>query len=107
MLIQSRTLYRDAILTAMYKIIMAVQIVDVNAVRVWLEVSQQHWKLCIGVGVLLVPLITYIVTIFISRIGRADRRHGREPPLNPYWFPFLGNWWSFLLARESFLNKIQ
>ncbi|KAI1309762.1 cytochrome P450 [Xylaria venustula] len=85
---------------------MAVQMLDESTARLWLEVAQQNWKLCVGVGLVLIPTLTFTITSIISWIGMANQRHGREPPLNPYWLPFLGDWGSFLLARRSFVNRL-
>ncbi|KAI0109099.1 cytochrome P450 [Nemania sp. FL0031] len=72
----------------------------------WLEVAKQNGKLSLGAGMLLIPVLTFIITTIISWIGMANKRDGREPPLNPYWLPFLGDWLWFLLARRSFINRI-
>jgi hypothetical protein len=85
---------------------MASKILNESTLRLWLEVAQQHWKLSLGAGMLLIPVLTFIITTTISWIGMANQRDGREPPLNPYWFPFLGDWLEYLLARKSFLNRI-
>ncbi|KAI0506896.1 cytochrome P450 [Xylaria bambusicola] len=85
---------------------MAAQHFNANAATLWVEVAKQNWKFYVGIGMLLIPVLTYTITTFISWIGMVNKRHGREPPLNPYWLPLLGNWGSFLLARKSFVNKL-
>ncbi|TGJ85106.1 hypothetical protein E0Z10_g3639 [Xylaria hypoxylon] len=79
---------------------------DEYGLTLWLEAAPQHWKLSVGFGILLIPILTFIITTIISWIGWANNRHGREPPLNPYWIPFFGNWMSFLLARKSFVDRL-
>ncbi|KAI3316782.1 cytochrome P450 [Xylariaceae sp. AK1471] len=79
---------------------------DENALMPWLEVVRQHWKLSLAVGTLLIPLLTFTTTTIISWISTANKHEGREPPLNPYWLPFLGDWFSFLLARKSLVDRI-
>ncbi|KAI0415920.1 cytochrome P450 [Xylaria grammica] len=85
---------------------MAASIFDEYTFAPWLEAARQHWKLSAGVGLLLVPILTFTITTVISWIGWANNRDGREPPLNPYWIPFLGDWGSFLLARKSFVHRL-
>ncbi|KAI0454853.1 cytochrome P450 [Xylaria acuta] len=72
----------------------------------WIEVVRHHWRLSLGAGILVIPILTFSITSIISWISTASKREGREPPLNPYWFPFLGDWLPFLLARKSLVNRI-
>lgn len=68
--------------------------------------SLTHWKLCVLSVFIFVCPVTFLVTNVISYIGLNDSKDGREPPLHPYWIPFLGNWISFLLTRKTFVENV-
>ncbi|KAI0163977.1 cytochrome P450 [Xylariaceae sp. FL1272] len=71
-----------------------------------LAVALQHWRVSGVLSVLAVPLLTYVVTSLISWVALLRQRPGDEPPLNPYWLPGLGDWFYFLLARKSFVDRV-
>ncbi|KAI8623282.1 cytochrome P450 [Xylariaceae sp. FL1651] len=77
-----------------------------NGSMLWLEIAQQHWRLILIASTLVMPLFTFFITSIISWITTYKAQEGREPPLNPYWLPFLGDWLLFLLARKSLVDRI-
>jgi hypothetical protein len=79
--------------------------------------SQCDRRKFIGLSIVLTFLLTYTITLLKSSMGLRSKKHGREPPMVPYWIPFLGNllpfvwdpftycaettWVSYLLTRTS------
>ncbi|KAL2045340.1 hypothetical protein N7G274_002423 [Stereocaulon virgatum] len=52
---------------------------------------QHDWRKVIGLCIALTFVSTYTITLLKSTIGLRSKKHGREPPIAPYWIPFLGN----------------
>jgi ABC-type anion transport system duplicated permease subunit len=62
--------------------------------------SQYDRRKVIGLSVVLTFLLTYTITFLKSSMGLRSKKNGREPPMAPYWIPFLGNLLPFL--RDPF-----
>lgn len=58
--------------------------------------SQYDRRKLIGLSIVLTFLLTYIITLLKSSMGLRSKKHGREPPLAPYWIPFFGNLLPFI-----------
>ena len=61
---------------------------------------QYDWGLVIGLAIVLTFLLTYTYTHLKSSMGLKSKKDGREPPIVPYWIPFLGNLIPFI--RDPF-----
>lgn len=57
--------------------------------------SQYDRRNVIGLSVVLTFVLTYMITFIKSSIRLRSKKYGREPPMAPYWIPFLGNLLSF------------
>ena len=64
------------------------------------------WRLIIGISLLLTFPITYLMTSLKSSIAIREKRLWREPPIMPYWIPYLGNLLPLLWDPSEFLSKI-
>ncbi|KAF6819864.1 hypothetical protein CPLU01_12923 [Colletotrichum plurivorum] len=71
-----------------------------------LDSACAHWKLWLVLSGLLIAPAIYVVTSLVSYAQRRSGKYGREPPLNPYWFPFLGNWLEFVFARKTLVETV-
>ncbi|KAI0195402.1 cytochrome P450 [Xylaria flabelliformis] len=65
-----------------------------------------HWAATLLVLACLLPPITYVITSISASHQSRSEEEGREPPINPYWFPFLGNLFGFLSAPDLLIHSI-
>ncbi len=58
--------------------------------------SQINRRKVVGLFIVLAFLLTYTITFMRSIVALRSKKHGREPPMAPYWIPFLGNLLPFI-----------
>ncbi|KAI0198459.1 cytochrome P450 [Astrocystis sublimbata] len=81
-------------------------IVDELTLKNGVALAAQHWQISAVLALVAIPLCTFAITSLISWVALLRKKAGNEPPLNPYWLPILGDWFSFLLARKSLVNRV-
>lgn len=62
-------------------------------------------KYAIGLSIILTFLLTYTVTLLKSKVALRSSKYGREPPIVPYWIPFLGNLLPFVRDPFSYCDE--
>ena len=62
-------------------------------------------RLCFAVLVVCVPLITYVITWLRCMITMRSTKV-TEPPIVPYWIPFVGNLIPFLRDVPKFASDM-
>lgn len=67
--------------------------------------SPYDWRKVIGLSIVLTFLLTYTITFLKSSIGLRSKKHGREPPMAPYWIPFLGNLLPFIWDPFTYCDE--
>ena len=67
--------------------------------------SHGHWGVMLGALLLLTSLLTYITTFLRSSIAIKRQKVGREPPIMPYWIPFIGNLIPYVWDPSGFCTK--
>lgn len=69
--------------------------------------SIQHWQVWVS-GILAIVLsATYLSTTLQSRTALISSKDGTNPPLLPYWIPFLGHSIPFLWDTGAFIDTIR
>ncbi|KAK4238695.1 cytochrome P450 [Achaetomium macrosporum] len=69
-----------------------------------IAVLHEHSWLTLVAFLALVPILTFVATSIISLLGRYSSRDGREPPLKPYWIPYLGDFLGYSMARKKLVE---
>lgn len=64
-----------------------------------------HRKNAIGLAIVLIFLLTYTITLLKSSAALRSSKFGREPPMVPYWIPFLGNLLPFIRDPFSYCEE--
>lgn len=64
----------------------------------------EDWQLFLVLTFLLAPPVTFLVTSLTSYHQSKSARAGREPPLEPYWIPFLGSWVTFPVRKQAWFR---
>ena len=67
--------------------------------------SQGRWRMVLGVSVLLTFLLTYVTTLLRSSIAISRQQVRRQPPIMPYWIPFIGNLISYVWDPSGFCAR--
>lgn len=62
-------------------------------------------KNAIGLAIVLIFLLTYTITLLKSRATLQSSKCGREPPMVPYWIPFLGILLPFIRDPFSYCEE--
>lgn len=88
-----------------------------NAFEQWQDQSNDSYPLVldfqydrgkvIGRFIVLTFLFTYTVTLLKSSIAIRSKRNGREPPMVPYWIPFMGNLLPFISDPYKYCTEIK
>lgn len=63
-----------------------------------------NWQLLLALVLLCAPTATFLVTSLISYYQSVSKSAGSEPPLNPYWIPFLGSWVTFPTKKQEWFK---
>ena len=71
---------------------------DIEALRERLAPAIDcDWKLMAVLSITSLLVVTYVITWWQSTIAmRSYEKHGRRPPILPYWLPYLGHLVPFL-----------
>lgn len=67
--------------------------------------SQGHWGMMLLASLLLAFILTYVTTFLRSSIAIRGQKVGRQPPIMPYWIPFLGNLLPYVWDPSGFCTK--
>ena len=67
--------------------------------------SRGHWGVMLAASLLLTFLLTYITTFLRSSISIKRRKVGGQPPIIPYWIPFIGNLIPYIWDPSGFCTK--
>ncbi|KAI8953278.1 cytochrome P450 [Xylaria longipes] len=70
------------------------------------DAALQHWGVTLILSFILSFPLTYVITTISSSLQSQSGDENREPPINPYSIPFLGSWFSFLLAPKSLVDGV-
>ena len=62
--------------------------------------------LSVVVFLILILVSTYIKTCLRSRRAIVKPKAGKEPPVAPYWFPYLGHTLSLLLDMDNLFSSV-
>lgn len=66
-----------------------------------------HLWLSLAISFVLVFPLTFFITSIISYVKRKSKNGVREPPVYPYWIPFLGHVVNFVSDRMAFFGEIK
>jgi hypothetical protein len=81
--------------------------VDISLLPGVMDAALHHWKVSIGASLLIIPTVTYLITSIWLLLDLQSTKDGREPPLKPYWVPFLGDLFPFLLRARTLILDTQ
>ena len=68
--------------------------------------AQCDWTTIVAVVLVLIFLSTYVITTVISAFALRSKKDGRDPPVVPYFIPFLGNSLSVAWDMPGFIATI-
>lgn len=70
------------------------------------NIGNVNLKLALGSLLLLVPIVNYAVMAIRTELTLRSSKDGREPPLLPYFIPFLGSLVEAMRDSTKFMKKI-
>lgn len=71
------------------------------------KLMSTHLWISLAVLILLSFPLTFVITSIISYVKRNSKDGVREPPVYPYWIPFLGHVVKFVSNRMAFFGEIK
>ena len=69
-------------------------------------VPQSGWPMAIALTLLSIFTSTYVVTTVKSLFTLKSTTDGKEPPVVPYFLPYIGNTISFARDPASFVTSV-